>query len=144
MPQGQNMKIIDSVAFILLRNKQVLAEKRKITKIIDPGRIVIPGGHIEKGESHREAVSRELLEELAVVSNDFDYLCTLLQGYRDFTLRINYYIVHSWHGKIQSNEAEKVFWIPLSKINKFSLEIDKVAIREFLRLHSQIKPKRLK
>jgi len=53
-------KIIDSVEFILLKNDKILVEKRKASKRIDPNKICIPGGGIEKGETPEEALSKGL------------------------------------------------------------------------------------
>ena len=39
-----HMTPLDCVAFILIKGDQVLAEKRKLTKQIDPGAIALPGG----------------------------------------------------------------------------------------------------
>ena len=47
---------LDYVAFLLIQNHQVLAEKRKETQQIVPGVLALPGCHIEAGESPEQAL----------------------------------------------------------------------------------------
>lgn len=59
------MKFVDTVALIVEKEGRLLVERRKLTKETDPGKVAIPGGHVEGGESLEEACRRELKEELA-------------------------------------------------------------------------------
>jgi 8-oxo-dGTP pyrophosphatase MutT (NUDIX family) len=58
------MELHECIAFLLIQDHHVLAEKRKRTKKVMPGAIALPGGHIEVGESPEAAVYRELSETL--------------------------------------------------------------------------------
>ena len=58
------MKTVDTVALIVLQDDTVLVERRGLHKATDPGVVVIPGGHVEEGESLEDACKRELKEEL--------------------------------------------------------------------------------
>ncbi len=40
----QHQRLLDCVAFMLIKNHQVLAEKRKPTKKVVPGALALPGG----------------------------------------------------------------------------------------------------
>lgn len=55
----ENSEFKYRVAGVIVRNDKVL-----IQKIDDNPRLCLPGGHVEIGESSKEAVSRELSEEL--------------------------------------------------------------------------------
>jgi 8-oxo-dGTP pyrophosphatase MutT (NUDIX family) len=94
------MALLDCVAFILIRGDQVLAEKRKLTKAVDPGAIALPGGHVENGESLEEALYRESHEELSIVPCRTKYVCTLLHRAEEFQ-RIHYFVVEAWEGNIE-------------------------------------------
>ncbi len=80
------MKLCECVSFILIDNGKVLLEKRKDDREIDPGLIMIPGGHIEDSETEQQALERELLEELGVKATRTDYVCTLIHTTREMGL----------------------------------------------------------
>jgi 8-oxo-dGTP diphosphatase len=69
---------LECVAFLLVRDRCVLAEKRKLTKRLAPGALAIPGGHVEPGEELAQALRREAQEELAIVPGEAAFVCTLM------------------------------------------------------------------
>ena len=71
------MKTVDTVAFILIRDNKVLVERRRQDRVNDPGAVVIPGGHVEDGETHFQALQREMREELGLEGNCFSFFLKL-------------------------------------------------------------------
>lgn len=124
------------VSFILLRDGQVLLEKRRADKAIDPGLVMIPGGHMEEGESQQQTLVRELVEELAVEPRNARYVCSLLHPTDELQL-LHYYLVTEWLGDIQALEAETVFWHPLNELHRLDISPDHIAIAEALRLYGE-------
>ena len=129
------MTPLDCVAFILIKGDQVLAEKRKLTKQIDPGAIALPGGHVESGESPEEALYRESLEELGIVPCSIKYVCTLLHRAQELQ-RIHHFAVEAWEGKIENNEAESLRWVPITESKEFDIDVDRIAMSEYLRVYA--------
>ncbi len=128
------MDLPDCVAFILIQGNRVLAEKRKLTKKVDPGAIAFPGGHMKRGESCEETLYREMKEELNLVPGKSRYVCSLL--HRSQTLHtIHYFAVESWTGEIENNEAESLLWIPLDEPERLDVDIDRVAMGEYSRVY---------
>src|SRR5215510_12574722 len=123
----------ECIAFLLIQNHQVLAEKRRQTKQVVPGALALPGGHIEAGESPEEALRREIREELDIVPTSIAYVCTLLHHAQEFR-RLHYFVVDNWQGEISNREAETLLWIPLNQARRFDLEVDRVAISEYTRI----------
>jgi 8-oxo-dGTP diphosphatase len=128
------MALHECIACILIKDRHVLAEQRKLTKKVMPGAIALPGGHIEEGESPEAVVYRELQEKLGIVPRDLTYVCTLLhrsQGFR----KLHYFVVHQWEGDITNHEAEAVLWVPFDALETFDLDVDRIAINEYRRVY---------
>ena len=127
-------RIENLVAGILLDKGRFLVEKRRLDKEADPGYIEIPGGHVESGETFDDALRREMKEELGIKVEKARMigkaLATATNGERG---RIHYFHIEKWQGRMQSNEAERVYWE--SEISKLSIIPDRKAIRNLLRTH---------
>ncbi|WP_159737675.1 NUDIX hydrolase [Vibrio atypicus] len=126
------MKQRECVSFILLKDKQVLLEKRAIDKATDPGLITIPGGHIEQGETQLQALVRELDEELTIAPIQYHYLCSLYHPTCELQL-IHYYVISKWQGELTALEAETVQWYPVDSA-PVGIEADSIALQEIKRV----------
>ncbi len=122
----------ECVAFIMVKDKKILIEKRKENKTVDPGQTAIPGGHCESNETLEDTLLRETYEEFGIIPMKFNYLCTLLHRSEEY-LKINYFIITDWEGRIQNNEAESIFWINCGDLNKIDIETDRIAVQEYMR-----------
>jgi 8-oxo-dGTP diphosphatase len=126
---------IECVAFMLIQGNQVLAEKRKRTKQVLPGAVALPGGHLEAGEQPDEALRRELQAELGIVPIDVVYVCTLLHRSQQFR-KLHYFAVTTWQGEMQPHEAEALRWIPFHALSALELDVDRMAVAEYLRIYT--------
>ena len=128
---------LECVAFMLFKDNHVLAEKRKLTKMLVPGAIALPGGHMEDDERPEDALQRELLEELGIVARSVAYVCTLLHRAEEVR-KIHYFAVESWEGEILIREAEALLWLSLNELDTFDLAIDRVAVHEYVRVYQNL------
>lgn len=87
----------------------------------DPGEVCFPGGHVEKGESFKEAAFRETFEETGIPEEKIEYLGEgdILQGYADYTfhtfvglIRYEDYL----KADIRKEEVKELFLVSLSDI----------------------------
>jgi 8-oxo-dGTP diphosphatase len=124
---------LDCVAFLLIRDGQVLLERRSLTKRLLPGVRAIPGGHMEPGESPDEALRRELHEELGVAPHSVTYVCTLLHRSEELR-KLHYFAIDTWHGEMVPHEAESLEWSDLDDATAFDLDVDRIAVSEYLRV----------
>ena len=129
------MRLVDCVAFMLMKDGQLLVEKRKLTKRVVPGAVSVPGGHLEAGEQPEEALRREAREELGIVPLEMAYVCTLLHRSQEFR-KLHYFAVTCWEGAITPHEAEAVAWIPLTALQTLDLDVDRLAVQEYLRVYN--------
>lgn len=127
------MKQVDVVALLLYKNGKILVEKRKLNRRNDPGKTVIPGGHVEQGEPLKKACQRELKEELGIECRKFNFIIKLLHHATIEDQMTYYFSCEGWKGKPIVHEAEKIFWIDSKKLNVLDLEIDKKAVKEFFK-----------
>ena len=129
------MELRDCVAFMLIEDNKILVQKRTLTTLLNPGAIAIPEGHVNPDESWEQALYREAREELGVTLISPRFVCSLLERLSDL-YRIHYYAVESWSGQIECHEAESLLWIPLSELERFDLVVDRIAVREYLRVYA--------
>jgi mutator protein MutT len=124
---------LECVALLLVRDHQVLAERRKLTKRLAPGAVAIPGGHVDPGERPIEALVREAREELGVDLHETSFVCTLMHQAEELRT-LHYYAVRSWEGDLVPEEADAVLWLPLDAAQELDLDVDRTAVTEYQRL----------
>ncbi len=69
-----------------------------------------PGGKFEHGESPREALARELHEELGVELDEAYPWITREHSYPHMRVRLHMYRVLRWHGEAHGREGQQVSW----------------------------------
>ena len=126
--------VAECVSGVLIGEGAVLVERRRADDDADPWLVLLPGGHVEVGESLNRALKREMREELGIRVSKITPIrvryYTASNGERQ---RIHYLRVKDWRGKITSKEAEAVYWE--SDISHLSDTIERKIV---LKLLSQV------
>jgi len=87
------MKRIEVVAGIIFYQDQILCVQRPKNKLnYISEKFEFPGGKIEDGETKKEALHRELLEELNISTNIKSLYLTVVHEYPDFELTMHSFI----------------------------------------------------
>jgi 8-oxo-dGTP pyrophosphatase MutT (NUDIX family) len=123
----------DGIVFMLIKNRQVLAEKCELTKKVVAGAFALPGGQMESGEAPEDALRRALLEALDILPARMTYICTLLDRVQEFR-KLHYFVIEDWRGEISDCAAAAWRWVPLEQAHTFDRHVDRVAISEYIRL----------
>ncbi len=131
------MKEAKIIALIIYKNGKILVEKRKSTKIDDPGKVIIPSGHVEDEETLEEACKRELKEEVDLECDNFKFIIKLPHQTKREKQIIHFFSCEEWRGKPKSIDAEKIFWITPKELDVIDYEIDIKAIKEFLKMRAE-------
>jgi mutator protein MutT len=131
------MNRVDVVALIIRRNREILVEERKNDRSVDPGKTVIPGGHVEYLESFERACARELKEELDLDCSDFRFVASMPHDTISEKQMVYYYSCENWKGVPKNREADTIFWIGVENLECLDFEIDKRAVRQSLGQKSQ-------
>ena len=77
MVQSDDADRVNVVALIVRKNNKILLERRKKNRKVDPGKIAIPGGHVEGAETLEQTCKRELEEELGLECSDFRHIISV-------------------------------------------------------------------
>jgi 8-oxo-dGTP diphosphatase len=112
------MKITDvAVAIFIKSDGTFLLSSRPEGKPY-PGYWEFPGGKVEAGESVRDALIRELIEELNVVVTHATPWFTFMMHYTHATVCLHCWRVHAWHGHMNGNmrgmEGQEFAWVTLN------------------------------
>lgn len=106
--------VVDVAAAVILREVdggvEFLLARRPEGKVY-AGYWEFPGGKVEPGESMREALSRELQEELGIVVDRTWPWLSHEFTYPHATVRLKFFRVTAWHGEIAPIEHSAFAWI---------------------------------
>jgi 8-oxo-dGTP diphosphatase len=103
---------IHKAAGVIIKDRKALVEKSKTKEFF-----LAPGGKIEKGETPKQALVRELKEEvdIDVFEDDLEVFGTFYDkaaGQEHLIMREEVFLVKKWQGEPRANsEVEKIAWI---------------------------------
>ena len=107
-------KTIRVAAALILDNGRVFATQRGYGDYKDWWEF--PDGKIEPGETPKEALKREIREELAAEIEVGDFLTTVEYDYPDFHLSIDCFWCRVLEGELKLLEHEAARWLPLDDL----------------------------
>ena len=96
-------KQIEVVAAVIKKGNTYFSAQRK-----DHGELArkweFPGGKVELGETHREALVREIKEELSVEIKVTDFITTVEHEYNSFIITLHAYYAEYVSGEFKPTE----------------------------------------
>ena len=101
---------INVVGAVLVRDGRILAARRGPEMAL-PGMWEFPGGKIEDGESHQEALARELAEELLCEAEVGEHVETTTHQYDFGTVTLATYLCTLISGEPQVTEHAEIRWL---------------------------------
>ncbi len=79
-----------------------------------------PGGKLEAGESARDALVRELREELDIEVTDAEPLIQIHHDYTDKSVRLDVWTVSEFTGNASGREGQEVRWVAAAELINYS------------------------
>jgi 8-oxo-dGTP diphosphatase len=113
------MKKIEVVAGVIHFKNKILCVQRPPNKLsYISEKFEFPGGKIESGESHKEALKRELEEELSITARINELYLTVRHAYPDFDLTMHAYQCEVDSKEIVLHEHIDEKWLTLSELSQ--------------------------
>jgi 8-oxo-dGTP diphosphatase len=104
------MKKVDVAAAVILRPDGCFLLGRRAPGTFYPGYWEFPGGKVEPGETPRQALVRELHEELGI-EVDIAYPWIMREHvYEHAHVRLHFFRVVSWHGELRDHVHSALAW----------------------------------
>ena len=107
------------VAGVIWNKNQFLITRRKPKGLLG-GLWEFPGGKVKEGETYESALTREILEELAIKVKIIKPMISIPHAYTHFKITLHLYECQFVRGKIQLNQATAFRWIKHSDLNRFA------------------------
>jgi len=113
------MKHIEVVAAVIMQDGKVLCVQRpQNDKEYISLKWEFPGGKVEVGENRKDALLREIQEELAAEIHELQYLMTVEHSYPDFHLTMHAYICALKQGEITLREHVDMKWLATEDLDQ--------------------------
>jgi len=101
-----------------------------------------PGGTLEEGETYEQCLKRELQEELAIISEIGDLICSSEYNYTpDWTVRLLVYRATVVSGTFSLNDHDEIRWVKPEDLVHYDFpEADKPIVKKLIlekRKHSK-------
>ena len=119
------------VAALIFREDQVLVCQRTRHQTM-PLKWEFPGGKIEEGEQPRDALRRELSEELGIDATIGEEVARIRHEYKSGSaVELRFYAVREYKGEIENRIFKDMRWTQRSELPSFDfLEADLQLVRE--------------
>lgn len=113
------MKKIEVVAAVIYFESEILCVQRPESKLnYISKKYEFPGGKVEQGESNKEALKRELVEELNIEPRIDDLCLTVVHQYPDFEITMHSYYCFVDSKEITLNEHIALMWLPKNNLDE--------------------------
>jgi 8-oxo-dGTP diphosphatase len=119
------------VAALIVKDGKLLVCQRTRHQTM-PLKWEFPGGKIEEGEQPRDALRRELDEELGIVATIGDELARIQHEYPNGGMvELRFYVVREFKGEIENRIFRDIQWAAPADLPKFDfLEADFTLVKD--------------
>ena len=123
--------MIKVVCGIIYKGESILIAKRRNGKSL-AGKWEFPGGKVENDETEKEALKRELLEELGMNLAIHSRLGTNIYDYGDFKINLVAYKCQFIAATFTLTDHDKVAWVKKEDLLNYDLAEADVPLLDFI------------
>jgi 8-oxo-dGTP diphosphatase len=107
------------VAALILQDGKVLICQRTRHQPM-PLKWEFPGGKIEEGEQPRDALRRELDEELGIAANIGEEVARIRHDYKSGgSVELRFFVVHDYRGEMENRIFRDVRWVARGELPEY-------------------------
>lgn len=116
-----HVKVVEVAAAVLQKPDGTFLLAQRPADKIWAGYWEFPGGKVEPGETARDALVRELREELGITVVTAYPWITRLFTYPHATVRLHFFRVPEWSGALHPHEGQQFAWQRLPEVSVFPI-----------------------
>ena len=119
------------VAALIVKDGEILVCQRTRYQTM-PLKWEFPGGKIEEGEQPRDALRRELDEELGIEAEVGDEVARIRHDYKGGgSVELRFFVVRHYKGELENKIFKDMQWAKRSKLPEYDfLEADQTLVRD--------------
>jgi len=131
---GEVIHVVAAIIWQPGKDHRFLISKRQKGKHLE-GFWELPGGKLEPGESRRQALDRELREEIDIVSVKARGFKQVSHQYEDRNILLDVWEVASFKGNVSAREGQELRWIDIDELGRYQFpEADMPVIRAIVNI----------
>jgi 8-oxo-dGTP diphosphatase len=113
------------VAALIFQHRKVLVCQRTRHQVM-PLKWEFPGGKIEEGEQPRDALRRELDEELGIQATIGEEIMRMIHEYKNGgSVELRFFVVNAFEGEIVNKIFKEICWATRAELHSYDfLEAD--------------------
>ena len=127
-------KVVHVAVGVIVRQQQVLLALRS-NKQHQGGKWEFPGGKVEPDETVAQALTRELLEEVAINVTETSSFMQLEYAYPEKTVLLDIYLVTDFTGEPHGLEGQPLQWVNIADLSSIEFPDANQPIVERLQQH---------
>jgi len=123
--------IASSYAFFIKKNKILLS--RRFQTGYEDGKLSVPAGHVEYGETITNVLVREIQEEVGITLMPSQFSLSHIMHRKSDDIRMDFFFrINSWNGTPKNMEPKKcneLIWVPIDVLPNDTIPYITHAIR---------------